>query len=218
MARPDAAELTALANDLPLAPTDTDVENLRPCPDCRYDIHPGSQHARQPQPVGGSHVVCSLQRALRWERLEPPWTVPPHEMGEPFDCGRCGGSVPANWRHFWPTCRACAVWSVMGQALMFAFGLNGHPWLYWGARPWCRDCNGVGYLACQPQDLSILRRSGACATCGAWSFVLMHATADERGDIEGSARHYDGETDHEVVVGTAPLMAALNETFDRAPA
>lgn len=214
----EAAELMALGFDRPVPPTDTDVENQRPCPDCGYDIQPGFQHGRQPQPPGGSHTVCSLQRAPRWEHLDPPWTVTPHEHGEPSTCSRCGGAVPAYWRHFWPTCRACAVWSCAGQALMRAFGLDGHPWLYWGARAWCRDCNGVGFLACQPQDLSIMRRSGACATCGAWSFVLFHATNEEHGDIDGSARHYDGDADHEVVVGAAPMVRAVSETLDRAPA
>lgn len=208
-------EVTALLLDEPLTPTDTDVDALRPCPDCRYDIHPGYQHGRRPQP-GSSHVVCSLQRAMRWEHYDPPWPVPPHEQGDSFVCSRCDGVVPPYWRHFIPTCRGCAVWSVVGQSLMACFGLNGHEWLYWGVRPWCRDCHGVGFLACQPQDLSIMRRSGSCATCGAWSFVLFHATKDEHGDIEGSARHYDGEADHEVVVGAAPLTRTLTETFDRA--
>jgi hypothetical protein len=92
------------------------------------------------------------------------------------------------------------------------------PWMYWGARFWCDDCDGTGYLPCQPQDMSVLRRSGACQTCGAYSFVLCHATKEQHGDIEGSARHYDDQADHEVVVVGAPLVRALDETLTRAEA
>lgn len=211
-------ELDRLGLDRPMPATDDDVPNARPCPDCGYNIEPGFQHSRQPQPDGASHVVCRLTRPLRWSHWSSDEVIERafREPGESFDCSRCGLTVPPYWRHFVPTCRPCAIWSVVGQALMAVSGLNGHPWLYWGARPWCGDCHGTGRLPCQPQDLSIMRRSGSCATCGAWSFVLFHATKEQHGDVEGSARHYDDEADHEVVVGAAPLVGALTETLTRA--
>lgn len=156
-----AAEVAALAERV-RPPTDDATDTLRPCPDCGYDIHPGYQHSRMEQPPGASHSVCSLDRAFRWDRLDPPW--PRRDGG----CGRCDVDLPPYHRHFWPGCRACSVWSVAGQALMAAIGLNGHAWLYWGARPWCGDCRGSGFLPCVLQDLSVLRMSGACQTCGAW--------------------------------------------------
>lgn len=152
---------------------------------------------------------------------EPPWRQTVDQAtweAQGLDCARCGQHIPPYWRHFWPPCRRCAVWSVAGACLMRLFGLDPSGQLYRGARPWCDDCAGTGYEPCQPQDLSVLRRSGACATCGAWSFVLVHATAEQHGDIEGSARHYDDEADHEVVVTAAPLVGALNEALDRAGA
>jgi hypothetical protein len=51
--------------------TDTAVLDLRPCPDCKYDIHPGWQHGRMPQPEGGSHVVCVLQRVQALRKWGP---------------------------------------------------------------------------------------------------------------------------------------------------
>lgn len=45
----------------PYPATDVDVLSVRLCPDCRYEIRPGWQHGRIPQPEGGSHVVCALQ-------------------------------------------------------------------------------------------------------------------------------------------------------------
>lgn len=211
-----ASEVERLAERV-MTPTDWAVSETRECPDCGYTIGPGFQHGRQQQPEGASHVVCRLMRVLRWDRNDPPWPTQTGEAGETRECTRCQGAIPPWWRHFWPTCRGCAVWSVAGQSLMAAFGLNGHPWLYWGARPWCGDCSGTSYRQCEPQDLSIMRRSGACHECGAWSFVLFHAT-DQHGDIEGSARHYDGEADHEVIVGAAPLRRSLDEVFGRAMA
>lgn len=52
-------------------PTDIDVLSLRPCPDCGYDIYPGWQHGRTPQPAGASHVVCALQRVQALRRFGP---------------------------------------------------------------------------------------------------------------------------------------------------
>lgn len=98
---------------------------------------------------------------------------------------------------------------------MAACGLDGHPWLYVGARPWCADCEGTGYTPCEPQNMSVLRQSGCCQTCGAWSFVLVHATKEQSGIVEGSARHYDDPADHEVIVGAAPLVRTMTEIVSR---
>lgn len=51
--------------------TDTDVLGLRPCPDCGYEIHPGWEHGRIPQPKGGSHVVCAMQRVECLRKFGP---------------------------------------------------------------------------------------------------------------------------------------------------
>lgn len=51
--------------------TDDAVLDLRPCPDCGYDIHPGWEHGRIPQPEGGSHVVCSLQKVQSLSKFGP---------------------------------------------------------------------------------------------------------------------------------------------------
>lgn len=60
--------------------------------------------------------------------------------------------------------------------------------------------------------MTVLKMSGACKACGAYSFVL---TSTEDGLVEGSARHYDGHADHVVVVGGMPLVGAVAEHFDR---
>jgi predicted RNA-binding Zn-ribbon protein involved in translation (DUF1610 family) len=51
--------------------TDTAVLDVRPCPDCGYDIHPGYTHGRIPQPNGGSHVICALQRVQALRKFGP---------------------------------------------------------------------------------------------------------------------------------------------------
>lgn len=146
---------------------------------------------------------------------EPPWRQEWIDDPEGFDCARCGDHIDQYWRHFWQPCRRCNVWSFAGVCLMAAFGLNGRPWMYWGARPWCDDCDGTGYLPCQPQDMSVLRRWGQCEACGKPAWVLVHATKEQHGDIEGSARHADDQADHDVVVVAAPLVPVVGDYLDR---
>lgn len=183
-----------------LEPTDKDVLSRRHCPDCGYEIEPRWEHGRHPQPEGASHSMCRLQKAALGPRMwtnSPPW--PPQGVTTP--CTRCGEFVPRYHRHYWPPCRDCCVWSYVGQQVLAALGLNAHEWLYWGARPYCRKCNGIGYLPCQVQDLSVMRQSGNCTVCGTWAFKLIHCTDEQKGDVEGSARHYgDGPWDHDADV------------------
>lgn len=44
----------------------------RVCVNCRYEIPGGWEHITVPQPIGGSHVVCTLERVRRplVERLD----------------------------------------------------------------------------------------------------------------------------------------------------
>lgn len=133
----------------------------------------------------------------------PPWPIT-GEWDEDRECSRCGEIIPARWRHFWRPC-VCTYTPT-----------DRPPHL---ADPACDLCAGTGYRPCEPQDLSIVRHSGACATCGLWSSVLIHY-AD--GIIPGSAHHElvndedIVEEDHEVVVVGAPLVRAVTETLDRA--
>lgn len=145
----------------------------------------------------------------------PPWQQLDWSTERPFACARCGDEVQPWHRHFWQPCRKCCVWSWAGVCLMATFGLDGKPWIYWGARPWCSDCDGSGYLPCQNQDLSIMRRLGVCQECGAYSMVLMD-WAGGYGDIENSGRHVDPDdpADHEVVVVAQPLVGALTSYLE----
>lgn len=129
-------------------------------------------------------------------------------------CGRCGEEVPEHWRHFQAPCRLCAVRSALARGLMAYIGLDGKPWLYEGARPGCVECDGLGWSPCQPQDLSVMRMSGPCTTCGAWAFEL-YDVASGGGLLEGSGRHYDDLANHDVKVGAAPLVKSLDETLTR---
>jgi hypothetical protein len=92
--------------------------------------------------------------------------------------------------------------------------LSARDFMYWGAQPDCSTCGGEGYLPCEDQDLSILRKSGACAVCGAYSFVLMRSI-EPIGEIEGSGRHYEGVADHDVRVVPMALVDALAEHIER---
>lgn len=153
---------------------------------------------------------------MNWSS-DPPWEQTNYEHGVANDCARCGGTMEPYWRHYWPPCRRCRIWSYFGVHFLGLLGLNARPWMYWGARPWCDDCGGTGWLLCEPQDLSVLRVSGACSVCNESAFKLVHATAEQHGDVEGSQRHYrtDIEFDHEAVVGSAPLVRALTDVFNR---
>lgn len=95
---------------------------------------------------------------------------------------------------------------------MAAYGLDGHPWLYWGSYPECTTCDGSGYMPCRLQDLSILRRTGACETCGVTATILMKDGAD----LIETAQHADDQADHPVVVIPRPLVATISDTLDRA--
>lgn len=131
---------------------------------------------------------------------EPPIHVSPWPVSGEWDqdreCSRCGGFIPAKWRHFM---RPCSCTYMPTDRPPHA------------PDPDCIACEGSGFLPCEPQDLSVLRMSGACEECGAWSSVLI----GEGGQIEGSAHHYDDVADHEVVVGSAPLMRSIDETLTR---
>lgn len=112
------------------------------------------------------------------------------------ECGRCGDVIAAKWRHFMRPCRCTYLPADQGPHL---------------ADPECELCSGTGFLPCEPQDLSVLRMSGQCAECGAWSFKLIA----DGGYVEGSGRHYDDAADHVVVVEPSPLLRSVNETLDR---
>lgn len=145
----------------------------------------------------------------------PPLPDPPPEWRRRDNgfCGRCDLPIPEKWRHHQPPCRRCAVRSVFAVAVLALVGMDARPWLYRVPNPDCPDCDGSGWSRCQPQDLSILRVSGACRACGAWAFELT----GEDGRIAGSGRHYDDLADHEVEIGPAPLVRSLDETLDRHP-
>ena len=134
----------------------------------------------------------------------PEWRRRTYDYNTPGECPRCGGHVPARWRHFMRIC-SCTYLPVDG---------GDHP-----ADPECPVCDGTGFRRCEPQDLSVLRMSGACKTCGADAFCLV----GDGGRIDGSGRHYDAALDarlpadgyHEADVGPQPLTAALGGLLDR---
>lgn len=146
---------------------------------------------------------------------DPPWRSLDGDLNAERSCVRCSGTIAAQHRHYWPGCRPCAIWSFLGTQLLTVLGVTGaREFLYWGARPACPECHGEGYLPCEDQDLSVLRRSGACETCGAYSFVLI----DKDGEVRGSGRHYDDVAQHDVKVGAMPLVRSLDEHLTRAEA
>lgn len=61
-----------------------------------------------------------------------------------------------------------------------------------------------------------LRVSGACGTCGAWSFDVFDSENGCYG-VPGLAlpAHYDGEADHEVTITAAPLRRTLTEFVEK---
>lgn len=133
-------------------------------------------------------------------RLEPPdsWRPASGEWDELRVCGRCSDIIPPCWRHFMRPC----------SCTYLPADQPPH-----GPHSWCELCDGTGFLPCEPQDLSVLRSSGACETCGAWSWELV----DLDGVVPGSARHADDEvTDHEVRVVGAPLARSVTEYLNEA--
>ncbi len=129
---------------------------------------------------------------------EPPWGWPQGDWTEERTCNRCGETIPAKWRHYWRPC----------QCTYLPTNQPPHD-----PDPGCSLCEGSGYDACEPQDLSVLRHWGACAECGVTAFDLI----GEHGPIEGSARHADGEQpdDHVVHVTPRPLVSAINDYLTR---
>jgi hypothetical protein len=128
-----------------------------------------------------------------------PWPIN-GQIDKDRECGRCGETIPANWRHFWEPC-SCTYLPV---------GRRPHL-----PDPACRKCGGSGYLPCRPQDLSILRCRGYCSECGETAFVLIRTVAPV-GEIEGSARHFDPRIDgHDVVkVAAGPLVKTVGDYLD----
>lgn len=143
---------------------------------------------------------------------DPFWGRQDGDLADERTCTRCSGTIAPQHRHFWPGCSSCAIWSFLGTQVATWLGVVGaREFMYWGARPDCPTCFGEGYLPCEDQDLSILRRSGACSTCGSYSFELVGSD----GVIEGSGRHYDDLADHPVAVRAMPLVGALDEHLTR---
>lgn len=61
-----------------------------------------------------------------------------------------------------------------------------------------------------------LRVSGACATCGAWSFDVFDTENDCYGIPDMTLpRHYEGEADHPVAITGAPLRRTLTEFVEK---
>lgn len=141
--------------------------------------------------------------------------IQPGDWREERTCVRCGDTIAPYWRHYLPGCRPCAVWSLLGVKLLAVFGVNAREWLYKMARPWCPYCDGTGNLPCEPQDLHTMQVSGACATCGAYSFELIDA-AGGFATIEDSGRHYDAPAEHPVTIRSEPLREAVPHYLDRA--
>jgi hypothetical protein len=125
--------------------------------------------------------------------------------------------MPPLWRHYWPPCRLCCEVSVVAAHVITLLGLDGRSVMYTDPLIDCPVCEGVGYMPCEPQDLSTLRRWGVCATCGDSAFDLVNSTG---ADVEGSARHADPETeyDHEPTVTGGPLVSTIGDYIDRATA
>lgn len=149
---------------------------------------------------------------------EPPWGPQQGDPDTDRECVRCGEVIPGYWRHYWAPCRNCNIWSLAGQALMACFGLNGHPWLYEGARPWCGDCDGTGYRPCEPQDCSTLRVSGECQSCHTGAFYLTHHEGGGRWErVPDSTKHFDPtlDDDHTADFGGGPLVRVLDDYLTR---
>ncbi len=117
------------------------------------------------------------------------------------ECGRCGGLIPALWRHFMRPC-SCT------------YEPRDRP--SHAPDPDCFICAGCGFLPCQPQDLSVLRVSGRCSTCKHPSFYLVAATHGWA-EVPDSRHHYEVELDEDHPAGyePAPLVDAIADELKR---
>lgn len=123
----------------------------------------------------------------------PPWKMPEHNLSDGYTCPRCGDDVPARHRHYWEPCRCTYL------------PANQPPH---DPDPRCWRCEGSGYLPCQPQDMTFLRKWGACVTCGAWAFDLVDTR--DGAVVEDGGRHAEGDQpDHVVRTRPVPLAESI---------
>lgn len=137
--------------------------------------------------------------------VDPPW----RQLDAPDidrSCARCGEVIPAMWRHYMRPCPC-------------TYHPTDRP--PHAPDPACDTCAGCGFLPCQPQDLSVLRVSGRCATCHHPAFYLVSylivAEGPRWGEVPDSMRHYDAgrDEDHPAAYESAPLADAIAGHLER---